>query len=154
MRAVRKNIVKMNVQGKKRSAPKMRNVIDRHVIIIDVPHGWCPGRGDIEMITDMSSQAVEAYILTLTRPGQVEDVYPKDEPFSNHPEQKIVLQPGEWKPWTNSIYGRMDVEEMQRMIDRLTETARALQKEIILVAKGNPGSIYHWMQVEDQARRG
>jgi len=124
------------------------DTIERHVIIVDTPSGWAPGRGDVEMITNWSNQVVEAHFFTMTHPGRVGQEDDGVAVFLDAEYSKIILDSGEWKPWYNSVYTAESIEEKQQMVDRLLETVSVLKIELAEARSKLPEMLDHYAKEE------
>lgn len=106
--------------------------IERHILIIDVPKGRSPSRGDIENSFFFADAAMIWHCVSLIHPGTVTDDF-----------SKIVYHDGEWKRGHEYIYGPSnDAEKLEQnawMIKALREAERVLCVECAKINKlGRP----------------
>jgi len=102
--------------------------IERHILIVDVPKGRSPSRGDIENSFHYMDYSTIWHCVSLVHSGTLTDDF-----------SKIVYHDGEWKRGLEYIYGPKDngekLEQNAWMIEALREAERVLSVESAKITK-------------------
>jgi hypothetical protein len=120
--------------------------IERRVLIVDVPEGRSPSRGDIENSFFFMDQATVWQCVSLEKPGTISDNF-----------SKLLYHNGDWKRGCEYIYGpNNDEEKLKQNIDLLRtlgEISLVLRSECDKIREKHPEYLDHYGTIKENKKR-